>query len=172
VLADLSDGVGEAATPLDVFVHLICPCCCGAVSDVMVEHGGFDQEMSNSCNLWLWRCWRAVEDGDPEAWKVIVDGEFSVISLLRQREATNLGPGKHWEDPRSTCHIDMCLAVHGRPGLWRDLSTTSMGGHESRTGKALGRSLIDMPQRYVSCCAWQAWSLAQIALMATVLPRF
>jgi hypothetical protein len=88
VLADLSDGVGETATPLDVFVHLICPCYCGAVSDVMVEHGGFDQGQ-----LWLWWCLRAVEDGDPEAWKVIVDGEFSVISRLRRREATNLGPG-------------------------------------------------------------------------------
>jgi hypothetical protein len=84
VLADLSDGVGETATPLDVFVQLICTCCCGAVSDVMVEHGGFDQEMSNSCNLWLWRCWRVVEDGDHEAWKVIVDVKFSMISQLRR----------------------------------------------------------------------------------------
>ena len=37
------DGVGEAAatTPSGVSLLLLCPCCCGVVSDVMVEQGGF-----------------------------------------------------------------------------------------------------------------------------------
>ena len=37
------DGVCEAAavTPLGVSLLLLCPRCCGVVSDVMVEQGGF-----------------------------------------------------------------------------------------------------------------------------------
>ena len=37
------DGVGEAAatTPSGVSLLLLCPRCCGVVSDVMVEQGGF-----------------------------------------------------------------------------------------------------------------------------------
>ena len=37
------DGVDEAvaATPSGVSLLLLCPCCCGVVSDVMVEQGGF-----------------------------------------------------------------------------------------------------------------------------------
>ena len=37
------DGVGEAAatTPSGVSLPLLCPRCCGVVSDVMVEQGGF-----------------------------------------------------------------------------------------------------------------------------------
>ena len=37
------DGVGEAAaaTPSGVSLLLLCPRCCGIVSDVMVEQGGF-----------------------------------------------------------------------------------------------------------------------------------
>ena len=37
------DGVHEAvaATPLGVSLLLLCPCCCGVVSDVMMEQGGF-----------------------------------------------------------------------------------------------------------------------------------
>jgi hypothetical protein len=111
------DGVGEAAavTPSDVFVLLLCPRCCGAVSGVMVDQGGFVQELSSNYDLWSWRRRCAGEDGDPEAWKV----------------------------------------VHGWR-IWRDLSTTSMGGGGSGAGKARGRSLVDVPQRYVPCRARQA----------------
>jgi hypothetical protein len=37
------DGVGEAAaaTPSGVSLLLLCPRCCGVVSDIMVEQGGF-----------------------------------------------------------------------------------------------------------------------------------
>ena len=37
------DGVGEAAaaTPSGVSLLLLCPRCCGVISDVMVEKGGF-----------------------------------------------------------------------------------------------------------------------------------
>ena len=37
------DGVGEAAaaTPSGVSLLLLCPRCCGVVSDVMVEQGSF-----------------------------------------------------------------------------------------------------------------------------------
>ncbi|KAE8790208.1 Endo-1,3(4)-beta-glucanase 1 [Hordeum vulgare] len=37
------DGVGEvaAATPSGVSLLLLCPCCCGVVSNVLVEQGGF-----------------------------------------------------------------------------------------------------------------------------------
>ena len=40
------DGVGEAAaaTPSDGFFLLLCPRCCGVVSDAMVEQRGFVQE--------------------------------------------------------------------------------------------------------------------------------
>jgi hypothetical protein len=137
-----------------------------------LRYWSMEDLIRDSCNLWLWRCWHTVEDGDPHAWKVVVDGEFGVISWLRRWEAKNLGLRRHWKDLWSTCHSDMCLVVHGRPGLWRDFLTTSSGGDKSRTRNALGRSPVDMPQRYVSCCGWQAWSLALIALMAMVLPRF
>jgi hypothetical protein len=46
------------------------------------------------------------------------DGESGMISRLRQREAADMGPGRHGEDTRLICHNDMCLAAHGWPGLW------------------------------------------------------
>jgi hypothetical protein len=66
-------GIGEVATltPLDVFVLLLYPHCCGVVSDDTVEHEGFVQELSHSHDMWLWRHYCAGEDDDPEAWKVI-----------------------------------------------------------------------------------------------------
>jgi hypothetical protein len=41
LLLGFVDGVGEATTtnPLDAFVFLLCPCCCGVVSGTMVEQG-------------------------------------------------------------------------------------------------------------------------------------
>lgn len=56
--------------------------------------------------------------------------------------------------------------------IWRDLSTTSTGGGGSGVGKARGRSLADMPQRYVPRRAQQARSSAQKTLMEMVLLRF
>jgi hypothetical protein len=67
------DSVGKAAaaTPLDVSVLLLCPRCCGAASDIIVEQGGFVHELSGNCDLWSWRRRRTAEDGNPEAWKVV-----------------------------------------------------------------------------------------------------
>jgi hypothetical protein len=50
-------GVGEVAmpTPLDVFVLLLYPRCCGVVSDDTVEQEGFFQELSHNCDMWLWQ---------------------------------------------------------------------------------------------------------------------
>jgi hypothetical protein len=52
-------------TPSDVSVLLLCLRCCGAVSGVMAEQGGFVQELSSNYDPWSWRRRRAVEDGDP-----------------------------------------------------------------------------------------------------------
>jgi hypothetical protein len=51
------DAVGETAavTPSDVFVLLLCPRCCAVISGVMVERGGFVQELSGNYDLWSWR---------------------------------------------------------------------------------------------------------------------
>jgi hypothetical protein len=67
------DGVGTVAAvpPSDVSVLLLCPYFRGVVFGAMVEQGGFVQELSGNCDLWSWRRRRAVEDGDPEAWKVV-----------------------------------------------------------------------------------------------------
>jgi hypothetical protein len=53
------DGVveAEAAIPLGVYILLLCPCCYGVGSDVMVEHGGgvvqeYAQTVVCTCDRW------------------------------------------------------------------------------------------------------------------------
>jgi hypothetical protein len=67
------------------FILLLCPYCCGVVSGAMVEQEGFVEEISGGYNLSLWWRRRAVDYGDPEAWKVVcgwrIWSELSTTSM-------------------------------------------------------------------------------------------
>jgi hypothetical protein len=57
----------------------------------MLEQGGFVQELSGSYDLWSWRHRRVVEDGDPEAWKVVRGWRFLCDLSTTSTGAEDLG---------------------------------------------------------------------------------
>jgi hypothetical protein len=90
------DGVGEAVavTPSDVSVRLLCPRCCGAVSGVMVEQGGFVQELSRNYDLGSW--WRRLrlKMATLKNGRWFMDGGSGVISRLRRCDESRVGKAR------------------------------------------------------------------------------
>jgi hypothetical protein len=135
------DGVSEAAaaTPSDVYVLLLYPRCCSAVSGIMVEHEGFVQELSDICDLWSWRRQRAIEDGDPKAWKVVrgwrIWRDLSTMSMG--------GGGSGARKARGRSPIDMPQRyVPSRARQARSLAKKSlMGWCFLGSGNGLGTSI-------------------------------